>query len=52
MLENCIEQVSQQTEAEELFADLIESAYLSGLIDGEAQTLAYLWLANNHQDSH
>ena len=36
-------------QAVELFAYLIESACLAGIITGEAQPLAYLWLANNHQ---
>lgn len=33
---------------DEDFADLIESAYLQGLINGEMQELAYLWLEVNH----
>ena len=39
-------------EAEEFFGDLIESADLAGIITGEAQKLAYLWLAANHQGIH
>ncbi len=28
--------------------DLIEKAFLEGVIDGETQELAYLWLGVNH----
>lgn len=44
-----IDQVAEQQTQEELFEDLIESAYLAEMIDGEQLALAYLWLANNHQ---
>ncbi len=32
----------------EELADLIEVAFLKGLIDGETQELAYTWLEVNH----
>ena len=34
------------------FENLIEEAFLAGIIDGETQQLAYLWLANNHPGVH
>ena len=37
------EDTTRQTEAE----DLIEQAYLAGMIDGQTQALAYLWLTAN-----
>ena len=43
------EETNIAEEAEALFEDLIESAYLEGLIDGDAHFLAYYWLATNHQ---
>lgn len=47
------EDIDRLVEAEELFADLIERAYLAAQIDGATQTLAYLRLANNYQsDEH
>jgi len=49
MFEDWFEKVLQQAVAENRFADLIESAFLAGIIDEEAQELAYLWLANNYQ---
>jgi len=42
------EDTTKQIEAE----DFIEAAYLAGIIDGDTQELAYLWLANNHQGVH
>ena len=33
---------------DEELADLIEAAFLNGLIDGETQELAYTWLEVNH----
>ena len=39
------EDTTSQTEAE----DLIEAAFLAGMIDGQTQQLAYLWLAANQQ---
>ena len=33
---------------DEDLADLIEAAFLKGLIDGETQKLAYTWLEVNH----
>jgi hypothetical protein len=44
--------IDGQVYAEELFAELIESAYLAGIIDGETQKLAYLWIPNNNQGVH
>ena len=37
---------------EELFADLLEEAYLRGLIDGDSQSLAYLFLVTNDVSEH
>lgn len=34
--------------ADEELGDLIEAAFLKGLIDSETQELAYTWLAVNH----
>ena len=39
--------VHDHYEVEELFADLLEKAYLEALIDGDQQTLAHLWLITN-----
>ena len=36
---------SKQQIAEEQFEDLIESAFLAGLITGETEALIYKWLA-------
>ena len=33
---------------DEDFADLLEDAFLDGLIDGNAEDLAYHWLKVNH----
>jgi hypothetical protein len=33
---------------DEELLDLIEAAFLKGLIDGETQELAYTWLEVNH----
>ena len=33
---------------DEDFADLLEDAFLDGLIDGATEDLAYLWLKVNH----
>ena len=52
MLDDWIERTDRLTRAENEFADLIESAYLAGIITGETQTLAYIWLANNYQGVH
>ena len=48
MLTDLFEDTSKQTEAE----DLIEAAYLAGMIDGQAQELAYLWLATTDIEIH
>ena len=42
--------VARKVEVEELFEDLLEGAFLAGLIDGLQLALAYSWLAINHQD--
>ncbi len=52
MLDDLYEDISRQVEIEGLFEDLIESAFLGGLITGEAQELAYMWLAANHVSEH
>jgi len=52
MLEDLIEETPRQTQAEHEFADLIEEAYLAGMIDGDTQELAYMWLATNLQNMH
>ena len=52
MLEDLIEQVSRQVAAEEVFADLVESAFLAGVIDSQTQELAYLWILCNPQRVH
>ena len=52
MLGPMFEETDDQYQAEALFEDLIESAYLEALIDGEQQKLAYLWLANNQKNCH
>ena len=44
------EDIDRQTDAEDQFADLLEQAFLAGIINGEAQALAYLGLRSNHQD--
>ena len=41
------ELTTKQVENEDLFEDLIESAYLAGQITGETQKFAYCWLAAN-----
>lgn len=33
-------------------ADLIEAAFLEGQIDGEAQSLAFVWLLRNDDARH
>ena len=33
---------------DEDFADLLEDAFLDGIIDGATEDLAYLWLKVNH----
>ena len=33
---------------DEDFADLLEDAFLDGLIDGATEDLAYVWLKVNH----
>ena len=33
---------------DEDFADLLEDAFLDGIIDGTTEDLAYLWLKVNH----
>jgi hypothetical protein len=43
------EETEEQYQAEALFADLIEQAYLEALIDGEQQSLAYCWVRANYQ---
>jgi len=43
-----LEMYAQAWVIDERLADLIESAFLQGLIDGETQALAYLWLETNH----
>jgi len=48
MLRGMYEETENQYQAEELFADLIEQAYLDALIGGDQQTLAYCWLRANH----
>ncbi len=30
------------------FADLLEDAFLDGMIDGTTEDLAYIWLSVNH----
>ena len=52
MLADLIDHTSQQTQAEDNFADLIESAYLAGIIDGQTQELAYLWILGDQQRVH
>ena len=47
-----IEDVENQQRVEELFEDLIESAYLAGVIDGQAQARAFLWLVSNSSRTH
>lgn len=47
MLSNLYEYTSRQIEAEEFFTYVIESSWLAGFIDGETQSLVYLWLATN-----
>ena len=46
------EEIDRIQKDEDQFADLIEAAFLAGLIDGQAQELAYLWLAANYQGEH
>ena len=46
------EDIDKKVEAEELFADLIEQAYLAGIITGETQELAFFWVATNQQTVH
>jgi hypothetical protein len=43
---------SRPAAAENQFADLLESAFLDGIIDEETLTLAYLWLEANYLDIH
>ena len=52
MQEDWFEYITREVMAEDAFEDLIESAYLAGLIDGETQALAYLWLRANHPGVH
>jgi hypothetical protein len=33
---------------DEDFADLLEDAFLDGIIDGNTEDLAYIWLKVNH----
>ena len=47
MLGHMYEDTDNQYQAEEQFADLIEAAFMAGIIDGETQALAYAWLAAN-----
>ena len=47
-----LDEIDQIQLAEDIFEDLIESAYLAGMISGETQAFAYLWLATNHQGVH
>jgi hypothetical protein len=49
MLGTMYEETENKYQAEALFDDLIEQAYLEALIDGEQQSLAYCWLRTNHQ---
>jgi len=46
------EKIGKQVEAESLFEDLLEQAYLESLIDGEQQSLAYVWRRTNPQLIH
>lgn len=48
-MESLLEHVTEQVRCVEVFEELLESAFLHGQIDGERQTLAYLWLATNPQ---
>ena len=41
--------MEEQQAREELFTDLIESAYLGVQIDGVKLSLAYTWLSVNNQ---
>ena len=36
----------------EELVDLIETAFLDGVIDGETQALAFAWLERNHPGTH
>ncbi len=47
-----IETLDRVQTLEDFYADLLESAYLNSLIDGEAQLLAYMWLATNAFETH
>lgn len=47
-MKNIFEDTSRLVEAE----DLIEAAFLQGLIDALAQELAYLWLATTPLSVH
>lgn len=44
--------IDQVQAAEDLFGDLIESAYLAGLISGEQQFLVYESIRTNEQAVH
>ena len=47
-MKDLFEDTTRHVEAE----DLIEAAFLAGLIDGLAQELAYLWLATTYLRVH
>lgn len=46
VLADIIRENQAQAKAEDEFADLIEGAFLAGMITRETQELVYLWLAN------
>jgi len=48
-MEYLLEHVAEQVRCVEDFEELLENAFLHGQIDGERQTLAYLWLTINPQ---
>ena len=46
------EETDNQYQAEALFEDPLEQAYLEALIDGDQQSLAYCWVRANLLREH
>ncbi len=49
---NLFEDTTRQAEVEALFEDLIESAFLAGIITGETESLIYEWIRIQDQATH
>lgn len=47
-----LESVYDRWTTVDFFEELLETAFLSRLIDGEVQKLAYLWLEANYSSMH